>query len=171
MTHHSYIKLYPVQSLDPCDPYTYGCLNTPYGKIMLIGRSGFLIALGLTDCLSDLQKSTWPKAPWVERDEFAVLTWQQITHKIPVKAVLLGTPFQISVWHELLGLSKGEVISYLDLANRVQKPTAVRAVASAVGANPISILIPCHQIIRSDGGLGGYRWGVGIKKALLSKGE
>ncbi len=86
---------------------------------------------------------------------------------------LNGTPFQQKVWREIAKIPKGKVITYKELARRVGKPKAVRAVANAVGANPIPIKIPCHRVIRSDGSLGGYSGKGGIKtkrKLLLSEG-
>jgi AraC family transcriptional regulator of adaptative response/methylated-DNA-[protein]-cysteine methyltransferase len=80
---------------------------------------------------------------------------------------LKGTAFQIKVWEFLLGLQEGDVISYSELARAIDKPRAVRAAASACAANRIAVLVPCHRILRGDGGLGGYRWGLERKRALL----
>jgi len=78
-----------------------------------------------------------------------------------------GTAFQMKVWQFLLQIPKGEVLSYGELAERIGKPSAVRAVASACARNRIGVLIPCHRVLRGDGGLGGYRWGLERKRALL----
>ncbi|MBI2099659.1 methylated-DNA--[protein]-cysteine S-methyltransferase, partial [Candidatus Uhrbacteria bacterium] len=67
-----------------------------------------------------------------------------------------GTSFQKKVWVALLQIPKGKIITYTELAKRVGKPKAVRAVANAVAANPMAPMIPCHRVVRSDGGLGGY---------------
>ncbi|MBY0356169.1 MAG: methylated-DNA--[protein]-cysteine S-methyltransferase [Rickettsiales bacterium] len=80
---------------------------------------------------------------------------------------LQGTDFQRSVWNEIARIPLGQTISYTQLALRVGRPDAVRAVASACGANPVPLVIPCHRVIASDGGLGGYIWGVEYKHALL----
>ena len=82
---------------------------------------------------------------------------------------LVGTPFQKSVWSELCRIPMGETITYQELAKRLGKESAFRAVANACGANPISVLIPCHRVIRGDGSLAGYRWGVERKELLLEK--
>ena len=80
---------------------------------------------------------------------------------------LRGTAFQIRVWEFLLGLQGGDVASYAEVAEGIGKPRAVRAVASACARNRIAVLVPCHRVLRADGGLGGYRWGVQRKRALL----
>jgi methylated-DNA-[protein]-cysteine S-methyltransferase len=84
---------------------------------------------------------------------------------------LKGTVFQKKVWKALLGVKKGSTITYKELARKIGKPSAVRAVANAVGANPIPVTIPCHRVVRSDGTLGGYsgKGGVKTKHALLKK--
>ncbi|UCH40687.1 MAG: methylated-DNA--[protein]-cysteine S-methyltransferase, partial [Gammaproteobacteria bacterium] len=80
---------------------------------------------------------------------------------------LRGTAFQIKVWEFLLSLKEGEVASYTEVAQAIGKPRAVRAAASACARNRIAVLVPCHRILRGDGGLGGYRWGLERKRALL----
>lgn len=80
---------------------------------------------------------------------------------------LRGTAFQIKVWEFLLSLQDGDLLSYGELAQAIDKPRAARAAASACAANRIAVLVPCHRILRGDGGLGGYRWGLERKRALL----
>lgn len=80
-----------------------------------------------------------------------------------------GTAFQIRVWRFLLGVPEGEVRSYAELASGVGAPRAVRAAASACAANRIALLVPCHRVLRADGGLGGYRWGLERKRALIDR--
>ncbi|HZO83120.1 MAG TPA: methylated-DNA--[protein]-cysteine S-methyltransferase [Candidatus Binataceae bacterium] len=79
-----------------------------------------------------------------------------------------GTPFQLRVWEELCAICAGATRSYSEIAARLGRPSAARAVGHAVGANPVSLLIPCHRAIGSDGSLTGYRWGLEIKKKLLA---
>ncbi len=78
-----------------------------------------------------------------------------------------GTPFQRSVWETVRSIPHGDTISYAELANRVGKPGAARAVGQALGANPIPLLIPCHRVVASDGGLGGFGGGLPMKRELL----
>jgi methylated-DNA-[protein]-cysteine S-methyltransferase len=78
-----------------------------------------------------------------------------------------GTPFQRSVWEAMRSIPHGDTISYAELANRVGKPGAARAVGQAVGANPVPLLIPCHRVVGADGGLGGFGGGLPMKRELL----
>ncbi|MEM1025758.1 MAG: methylated-DNA--[protein]-cysteine S-methyltransferase [Myxococcota bacterium] len=80
-----------------------------------------------------------------------------------------GTDFQLRVWRELGQIPFGETTSYQALASRLGRPTAFRAVAQACGANPLAVAIPCHRVLKSDGGLSGYRWGLERKRALLDR--
>jgi AraC family transcriptional regulator of adaptative response/methylated-DNA-[protein]-cysteine methyltransferase len=80
-----------------------------------------------------------------------------------------GTAFQIKVWLCILSIKEGDVMNYGEVAQHIEYPKAVRAVGTACGKNRIGILIPCHRVLRSDGSLGGYRWGLERKQALLDK--
>jgi AraC family transcriptional regulator, regulatory protein of adaptative response / methylated-DNA-[protein]-cysteine methyltransferase len=84
---------------------------------------------------------------------------------IPVDAI--GTAFQWRVWNALQQIPRGTTLSYSDVAKRIGQPSAVRAVARACATNPVALVIPCHRVVREDGDLGGYRWGVERKRALL----
>ena len=79
-----------------------------------------------------------------------------------------GTAFQRKVWEKLSGLLPGQMMTYGMLAREIGRPKAYRAVGQAVGANPLPIAIPCHRVIASDGSLGGFAWGINVKKKLLS---
>ena len=81
---------------------------------------------------------------------------------------LIGAPFQIKVWEALLRIPTGHVTTYSDIARVIGNPKAVRAVGTAVGRNPISWLIPCHRALRKSGALGGYHWGLPVKRAMLA---
>lgn len=82
---------------------------------------------------------------------------------------LYGTDFQISVWNDLLQIPVGKVTTYLNIAQRIGKPKAARAVGQAVSNNPVAYLIPCHRVICSSGKLGGFRWGIALKVKFLNK--
>ncbi len=83
--------------------------------------------------------------------------------------LLVGTPLQQHVWKALLEIPSGKTVTYQEIAQKIGKPKAYRAVANAVGANPISPLIPCHRVVRTGGALGGYYWGLDSKRKLLKK--
>lgn len=95
------------------------------------------------------------------------LAGRSTTFSLPLDQTY-GTPFQQTVWHVLTTIPYGQTRTYADIANQLNRPTAVRAVATAIGRNPLLIIVPCHRIIRKDGGLGGYRGGLAMKQALLS---
>jgi AraC family transcriptional regulator of adaptative response/methylated-DNA-[protein]-cysteine methyltransferase len=82
---------------------------------------------------------------------------------------LRGSAFQLRVWQALRQIPVGETASYADIARRIGAPKAVRAVAGACAANPLALVIPCHRVVRSDGGLSGYRWGAERKAELLRR--
>jgi len=81
---------------------------------------------------------------------------------------MIGAPFQIKVWEALLQIPSGHVTTYSDIAQAIGNPRAVRAVGTAVGRNPVSFLIPCHRALRKSGALGGYHWGLPVKRAILA---
>lgn len=95
----------------------------------------------------------------------AYLAGEEPTARSPLD--VSGSDFQRRVWRELARIPRGTTITYAELARRIGKPTATRAVAGACAANPVAIITPCHRVVRADGGLGGYRWGVDRKRAIL----
>lgn len=90
---------------------------------------------------------------------------KDLEEKLPLD--LHGTPFQLAVWREILRIPPGETLSYGDVARKIGKPNAFRAVAQACGANPVPIVVPCHRVVASKGKLGGYTGGLDRKIALL----
>jgi AraC family transcriptional regulator of adaptative response/methylated-DNA-[protein]-cysteine methyltransferase len=82
---------------------------------------------------------------------------------------LQGTPFQKRVWQALREIGPGYTTSYAGIAAQIGSPRAVRAVAQACAANPVAVAIPCHRVLRSDGAISGYRWGIERKRALLAR--
>lgn len=79
-----------------------------------------------------------------------------------------GTDFQIKVWHALMKIPSGATTTYAQIAEMIGKPKAVRAVGTAIGKNPIAYLVPCHRVLRTDGGISGYRWGKELKEKILA---
>jgi AraC family transcriptional regulator of adaptative response/methylated-DNA-[protein]-cysteine methyltransferase len=156
----------------------YGFHSTPFGEC-LVGSTdrgvcwlSFIETRG-DDNLSPLKKE-WPAARLI-RDGAA--TSRRVTDLFsplsdevgsPIHLLVKGTNFQVKVWEALLRIPEGSVASYRQIAVATGKETAVRAVGNAVGANPISYLIPCHRVVRSTGAIGNYRWGSRRKSAMLA---
>lgn len=90
-----------------------------------------------------------------------------LQHDIPID-IISCTDFQSQVWKALTMIPVGETKTYAEVAEMINSPQSVRAVANACGANPVALLIPCHRVVRTDGGLGGYRWGVERKEQILA---
>ena len=156
----------------------YGWQPTPFGDALLATTPRGLCCLafastgGRPAALEDL-RSRWPAAE-LERDDDAVAHIaarafpESVQRGGPLALHVRGTNFQLRVWEALLRVPGGATTSYAALAREVGKPKAPRAVGNAVGANPISWLIPCHRVLRGDGALGGYAWGVERKRAMLA---
>jgi len=154
----------------------WGWFDSPFGPALVMGTErgicgmGFAAETGEAEAMADLV-SRWPRALFVE-DRVALQPWVAAAfgagtgEKAPL--YLMGAPFQIKVWEALLRIPTGHVTTYSDIAAAIKHPAAVRAVGSAVGRNPISLLIPCHRALRRDGGLGGYHWGLPAKRAMLA---
>jgi O-6-methylguanine DNA methyltransferase len=94
------------------------------------------------------------------------ISGKDLDEKMPLD--LIGTPFQVAVWKEMLRIPAGRVASYADVARNIGRPKAFRAVAQACGANPVPVVVPCHRVVASGGKLGGYTGGIDKKLFLLS---
>lgn len=149
----------------------YGAHTTPLGEAFIgLTERGICHLRFLdrdADPLEEL-RDEWPAAALVEDREAARSRLESLAHpRAPIRLWLKGTNFQLKVWEALLRVPEGELVSYASLARATGMPTAVRAVASAVAANPVAWLVPCHRVIRSSGVLGQYRWGPERKAALI----
>ena len=157
----------------------HGLHDSPFGRCLLMHTERGVCALAFVDEGDDgrtlaSMSARWPKAQLVADPgpgaELAARVFAPHGKGgDPLTVLLHGTPFQIQVWEALLRIPPGAVTSYQALASYLGKPKASRAVGTANGANPISYLIPCHRVIRKSGALGGYRWGLGRKLAMLSQ--
>ncbi|KRE89120.1 hypothetical protein ASG87_06165 [Frateuria sp. Soil773] len=105
-------------------------------------------------------------APWLARVAGFV---EHTGHSLDLPLDMRGTGFQQQVWQTLLAIPAGATASYAEVARRIGAPRAVRAVAQACAANPLAVAVPCHRVVRSDGGLSGYRWGMARKRLLLRR--
>jgi AraC family transcriptional regulator of adaptative response/methylated-DNA-[protein]-cysteine methyltransferase len=151
----------------------WGWFDSPFGPALVMGTDkgicgiGFASETGEAEAMTDL-KGRWPKAAFVEDTE-RLRPWVGAAFGVNGETTplhLIGAPFQIKVWEALLAIPSGHVTTYSDIAGAIGHPKAVRAVGTAVGRNPISLLIPCHRALRKSGGLGGYHWGLPVKRAL-----
>ncbi|MCU9849156.1 methylated-DNA--[protein]-cysteine S-methyltransferase [Defluviimonas sp. WL0024] len=152
----------------------YGWYDSPFGAALAMGTDRGLCGIAFAeDCgrdhaFADLA-GRWPRASFTEAPE-AIAPWVTAAFEQKGEAALhmIGAPFQIKVWEALLAIPSGQVSTYSDIASRIGNPRAVRAVGTAVGRNPVSWLIPCHRALRKSGGLGGYHWGLPVKRAMLA---
>ena len=160
----------------PSDPFQqapapyFGYLHTRFGQLLLVGADDALVGL----YLADHERAPVAEPGWVpdegrldgarrQLDEYFAGTRSEFDLAVRPQ----GTEFQREVWAALCGVPYGETVSYGELARRVGRPGASRAVGAANGSNPVSVVVPCHRVIGSDGRLTGYGWGVDRKEWLL----
>jgi len=160
---------------------SYGFHGSPFGEALVIATDRGIAGMAFvnedigqtrTEALADMQRR-WPNALYTEQPAvtaplaahcFESSKWSPDQ---PVRLVMIGTDFEVRVWETLLKIPMGRAVSYTDIARHIGKPSASRAVGSAVGRNPISFVVPCHRVLRADGSLGGYHWGLTRKRALI----
>jgi AraC family transcriptional regulator of adaptative response/methylated-DNA-[protein]-cysteine methyltransferase len=157
---------------------SYGYHPSPFGEAILVATDRGLAGIGFVDdgdraaALADMRRR-WPKADYREdeaataplaRRVFDPTRWQA---EQPLRVVLIGTDFEVRVWQTLLRIPLGRATTYSDVAHRIGKPSACRAVGAAVGKNPISFVVPCHRVLGRSGALTGYHWGLTRKQAIL----
>jgi AraC family transcriptional regulator of adaptative response/methylated-DNA-[protein]-cysteine methyltransferase len=157
----------------------WGAAPSPFGTAVLVVTDYGLAGLGFADgnvsideAFEDL-RARWPSARFSRDDArvapiaarvFDPTRWDADQ---PVKVVLIGTDFEVSVWQTLLKIPVGKATTYQTVAEHIGRPTASRAVGAAVGKNPISFVVPCHRVVGSTGALTGYHWGVPRKRAIM----
>jgi len=156
----------------------FGFHASPFGKALVMVTDRGLAGLAFADAggekgaLDDM-RARWPRADYVEdRDAtgpyalriFDPATWRPDR---PLRIVMIGSDFEIRVWETLLKLPIGRATTYSDIAGHIGRPTAARAVGTAVGRNPVSFVIPCHRVLGKSGSLCGYHWGLTRKRAIL----
>lgn len=157
----------------------YTLADCPLGRLLLAATERGVSAVYLGDRDAELEaalRKEYPAAT-VSRDDQTLSVWlkelldhlrgQQPHLDLPLD--VQATAFQWRVWQELQTIPAGSTRTYGEIAEALGQPTAARAVARACATNPVSVLIPCHRVIREDGGLGGYRWGLHRKRALLER--
>jgi AraC family transcriptional regulator of adaptative response/methylated-DNA-[protein]-cysteine methyltransferase len=152
----------------------WGLAPTPFGRGLFAIAPRGLAGLGFAGegeedaAFADMHRR-FPAADWVRDDaaagEMALAAFGGAGAPVPL--VLIGTPFHIQVWKALLRIPAGQTATYGEVAGWAGKPRAFLAAGAAIGANPVSLLIPCHRVIARDGRLTGYHWGLGRKAAML----
>ena len=158
---------------------TYTVVDWSLGQMLVAatGKGECAVRLGYdTAALEADLKKEYPNAS-VERDSgklhewvglmLATLEGHPVTHSLPLD--VQATAFQRRVWQHLMTIPRGETRTYSQVAEALGEPRATRAVANACAANPMALIVPCHRMIRQDGGLGGYRWGLERKAVLLEE--
>ena len=157
---------------------SYGIHSSPFGYCFIAVTDRGVCKLAFFDqtedrdtLLSELA-SEWCLATIVADDTRTYSSFEKIfpekeSGNRNINLVLKATPFRLLVWEALLKIPEGSLASYQQVANSINRPTAVRAVASAIANNQVGYLIPCHRVIRESGALGGYRWGIERKVALM----
>jgi AraC family transcriptional regulator of adaptative response/methylated-DNA-[protein]-cysteine methyltransferase len=163
---------------NPVTDISYAIGNSPFGDFFIaatkvgICQLDFLNPDAITDSVSTLSRA-WPLAnithgsPQFLTSVEAFFQGQYCDTK-QLSLHMTGTDFQIKVWQALLKIPASNTTTYTDIAQSINHPKAVRAVGTAVGSNPVAFFVPCHRVIRSDGTLGGYRWGASRKQAILN---
>lgn len=157
----------------------WGWFESPFGPALIMATErgicgiGLAAELGAEATMADML-ARWPEARFTEDPvALAPLAASAFPREgaalSPARLYLIGAPFQIKVWEALLAIPSGQVTTYSEIAARIGHPKAVRAVGTAVGRNPISCLIPCHRALRKSGELGGYHWGLPVKRAILAR--
>ena len=157
---------------------TYTIVDSPVG-MLLVGvtdKGVCSVEMGDTEeAALEAAVIEFPSAEWV-RDDRAVAAEAAVVAKLAagekllatVPLDLIGTEFQRRVWTELTKIPRGKTASYSEIASKIGEPAASRAVAGACAANHVAVVVPCHRVVRADGGLGGFRGGVERKRQLLA---
>ena len=149
----------------------YGFSSTPFGECCIVSSTEGICAMSFPEshesAFYDLSQR-FSETVFTQDDKKVSEYVYQIFHNpSSIQLNPIGTEFQKSVWNELISIPAGQTTTYAKIAEAIGRPKAVRAVGTAIGSNPIAFLIPCHRVVRSDGSMGGYRWGLKIKKMML----
>ncbi|HYG54867.1 MAG TPA: methylated-DNA--[protein]-cysteine S-methyltransferase [Burkholderiales bacterium] len=154
---------------------SYSCFASPIGTVLLAVTAKGLCSVKIGDDPERLRRQlaeelreaqlTEKSLPELQRQFLSFIRGEASLARVPLD--IRGTVFQRRVWRELQRIPRGATRTYAEIARAIGAPDAVRAVGSACGANPVALAVPCHRAVRTDGGLGGYAWGLQRKKRLL----
>jgi AraC family transcriptional regulator, regulatory protein of adaptative response / methylated-DNA-[protein]-cysteine methyltransferase len=153
----------------------YSFADSPFGNLIIASTQKGVCYMAFDDneekALNDLKRKFSNAAFQRKLDlkqQNALFIFQNDWSKLPeIKLHLKGTDFQLKVWETLLKIPMGKLSTYGAIANKIEKPSASRAVGTAIGSNPVAFLIPCHRVIQSSGTFGGYMWGQARKTAII----
>lgn len=172
------VTILPFDRLGEADTtICYGFHDAPFGRVLIATTPFGTCFIGFPssrrDGIGTLHKR-FPRVPLEEKPAATRHIAKALLAKKPsrpreIHLHVKGTPFQRDVWDALLRIPRGTLTTYAELAKAIKRPTALRAVGTAVGQNPIAVLIPCHRVVPANGALGGYHWGSGLKAALLAR--
>ena len=151
----------------------YETYDTQFGKSVIGSTEKGICYLAFGEEEKMIRELKWRhcRARWTrnktdwQTKALSIISGVEQNETIPLH--VRGTDFQLNVWNELLKIPSGKLSTYKTIAENIGNPKANRAVGTAVGQNPVSYLIPCHRVVRTDGGLGGYHWGIEVKKKML----
>jgi AraC family transcriptional regulator, regulatory protein of adaptative response / methylated-DNA-[protein]-cysteine methyltransferase len=156
----------------------FGFHPSPFGSALVMATERGLAGLAFADpgeeraALADM-KARWRRAAYVEDSARTAVVAKRIFDPAqwqadkPLRVVLIGTDWEVRVWETLLQIPMGRLTTYSDIASKIHKPAAARAVGAAVGKNPVSFVVPCHRVVGKSGDLTGYHWGITRKRAML----
>jgi O-6-methylguanine DNA methyltransferase len=147
------------------NPVFYGYHQLPIGTLFICTLNNSIIAAAFCDDSTTTEETILKKFPNAQPCDDQHLT--QVLNQPTLNIITTGTDFQNNVWQAATHIPAGSTATYQQLAAQLNNPTAFRAVANALADNNIAYFIPCHRIVRTDGDLGGYKWGVATKSALL----
>ena len=160
-------------------PIQYGLFKSSLGRVLIATSAKGVRSILIGDTDAPLERDLarrFPRAELKRDDARLAGEFAQVAaflaapdRGLDLPLDLDGTAFQRRVWRALRGIPAGTTASYTDIARRISAPKSFRAVAQACGANPVALAIPCHRVVRNDGALSGYRWGVARKRVLLSR--
>ena len=157
---------------------TYGFHPSPFGNALLMATERGLCRVAFADAgqeraTLDELRARWPNAHYVEdraaTEPYAQRIFQSAEWRkdAPLRVVLIGTDFEVQVWETLLSIPLGRATTYSEIARKLGRPKAARAVGAAVGRNTLAFVVPCHRVLGKSGALTGYHWGLTRKRAML----
>lgn len=162
-----------IKQLDSVSQLNFGFASTPFGECAIVfseaGISALVFHKERNEAISDLKKRFAGNSLTENNTKAEQLCNQIFTDNYKLELCVRGTEFQRKVWSALCEIPSGSTTTYAQIAQKVGKPKAVRAVGTAIGANPVAWFIPCHRVLRTDGALGGFRWGLELKVKMLER--